>query len=570
MSNNASEYTEQLADILTPEAGLIASADPVLFGRALARAGMAAMANPAATSRATLSFLGTLVQAGRATAGVAVGRTVEPPVPAQGDRRFADATWSENPAFFALHQVYAAGARYLRDLLDSAPLDRASRGKAEFALNYLLDTIAPTNALATNPDALKRAFETGGISVLRGMRNMLDDMAHNHGRPRQVDPSPFALGENLAATPGKVVFRNELMELMQYEPQTDQVHEIPILCSPPWINKYYIMDLAPGKSLIEWAVQHGHTVFMISYRNPDASMRDTSMEDYLIHGPHTAMDVVAEITGQRTVNMIGLCLGGALTAMLVAYLKATGEDRVNAITLLNTLLDYREPGELGVFTDMATIERLEAKMEKTGYLPASEMRGTFDALRANDLIFNYVVNNWLKGEDPPPFDILAWNADSTNMPAEMHSWYLRSCYIGNELAEDEMELAGQHLSLKSVDCDAYIVAAQNDHIAPWRSSYMSTQLLGGDVRFCLSSRGHIAGVVNPPSPKARIWLSSDTPPDPDVWWENATESGRSWWEDWAEWIDDRAGRMVDARPVGSEAHPPIDLAPGQYVRATAD
>ena len=329
MSSSASEYTEQLADILTPEAGLITDADPVLFGRALARAGMTAMANPMAASRATLSFLATLAQAGRATAGLAVGRTVEAPVPASGDRRFSDATWSRNPAFFALHQVYAAGARYLRDLLDSAQLDDASRAKAEFALTFLLDSIAPTNALVTNPDALKRAFETGGLSVLRGMRNVLDDMLNNDGRPRQVDSSPFELGENLAATPGKVVFRNDLMELMQYEPQTEQVHEIPILCSPPWINKYYIMDLAPGKSLIEWAVQHGHTVFMISYRNPDASMRDTSMDDYLIHGPHTAMDVVAEITGQEKVNIIGLCLGGALTAMLVAYLKAIGEDRVN-------------------------------------------------------------------------------------------------------------------------------------------------------------------------------------------------------------------------------------------------
>jgi polyhydroxyalkanoate synthase len=294
------------------------------------------------------------------------------------------------------------------------------------------------------------------------------------------------------------------------------------------------------------------------------------MDDYLIHGPHTALDVVAEITGHEKVNIIGLCLGGALTAMLVAYLKAVGEDRVNSITLLNTLLDYREPGELGVFTDIGTIERLEAKMDKTGYLPASEMRGTFDALRPNDLIFNYVVSNWLKGESPPPFDILAWNADSTNMPAEMHSWYLRSCYINNELAENEMVLAGEHLSLKEVDCDAYIVAAQNDHIAPWRSSYTSTQLLGGDVRFCLSSRGHIAGVVNPPSPKAKIWLSSETPPDADAWLEAAEESARSWWEDWAGWIDERGGGTIAARPVGSEAHPPIDDAPGQYVRATAD
>lgn len=570
MSSTANDYTEQLADVLTPEAGLIADADPVLFGRALARAAAGTLANPFGTSRATMAFLQTLAEAGRATTGLALGRSVDPPLPTDGDQRFADPTWSENPAYFALHQTYAAGARYLRDLLAESRLDRASRGKAQFALNFFLDAIAPTNALATNPAALKRAFETGGLSLMRGVRNMLDDMVHNDGRPRQVDTSPFELGENLAATPGKVVFRNDLMELIQYEPQTEQVHEIPILCSPPWINKYYIMDLAPGKSLIEWAVQHGHTVFMISYRNPDTSMRDTSMDDYLIYGPHMALDVVKEITGQDTVNIIGLCLGGALTAMLVAWLKANGEDRVNSITLLNTLLDYREPGELGIFTDVGTVERLEAKMERKGYLPASEMRGTFDALRANDLIFNYVVNNWLKGEEPPPFDILTWNADSTNMPAEMHSWYLRACYIGNELAEGEMELAGQHLSLKRVDCDAYIVAAQNDHIAPWRSSYTSTQLLGGDVRFVLSSRGHIAGVVNPPSPKAKIWLSSESPADADQWWEQADESHRSWWEDWTQWIDERAGKMVAARAVGSEHYPPIDDAPGQYVRATAD
>jgi polyhydroxyalkanoate synthase len=569
-TSTAGDFAEQIADVLSPEAGLIADADPVLFGRALARAVASSAANPLAVTRATMSFATTLAAAGRATAALMLGREVEAPVPVDGDRRFADPTWSDNPAFFSLHQLYGAGARYLRDLLATADIDDHSRTKAEFALDFMLDTIAPTNALATNPEALKRAFETGGLSVMRGVRNLVDDMINNEGRPRQVDRSPFELGENLAATPGKVVFRNDLMELIQYEPQTDEVHEIPILCSPPWINKYYIMDLAPGKSFIEWAVQHGHTVFMISYRNPDASMRNTTMDDYLVYGPHAAMDIVASITGQDKVNIVGLCLGGALTTMLVAYLEASGEDRVNSITLLNTLLDYTEPGPLGVFTDLGTVERLEAKMDKTGYLPASEMRGTFDALRANDLIFNYVVNNWLKGEDPPPFDILTWNSDSTNMPAEMHSWYLRSCYLNNELATGEMELAGQRLNLKEVDCDAYIVAAQNDHIAPWRGSYTSTQLLGGDVRFVLSSRGHIAGVVNPPSPKAKIWLSSETPPDPDVWWEQAEESGLSWWEDWAEWIDERGGELVPARAAGSDTYPPIDQAPGQYVRQTGD
>ncbi|HSK92263.1 MAG TPA: alpha/beta fold hydrolase [Euzebyales bacterium] len=570
MTSTTSNDGERLADLLTPEVGLIADADPVLFGRALARGAMGAASNPWSTLRATTTFLSALAEAGRATAARALGRDVAGPVSADDDRRFADPTWQANPGFFALHQVYGAGVNYLRDLLRDARLDAATRAKAEFALNFALDAAAPTNALVTNPAAIKRAFETGGLSLLRGMRNFVDDVVHNNGRPQQVDTSPFELGENLAATPGKVVYRNDLMELIQYEPQTEQVHRVPILCSPPWINKYYIMDLAPGKSLVEWAVQHGHTVFMISYRNPDASMRDVSMDDYLVYGPRTAMDVIADITGEPKVNILGLCLGGALTTMMVAYLTAIGEDRVHSMTLLNTLLDYSEPGPLGVFTDIATVEGLEAKMQKKGYLPASEMRGTFDALRANDLIFNYVVANWLLGEQPPAFDILTWNADSTNMPAEMHSWYLRSCYINNELAEGQMELAGERLSLKQVECDTYIVAAQNDHIAPWRASYRSTQLLGGDVRFILSSRGHIAGVVNPPSAKAKVWKSSNTPPDPDVWWEQAEESGRSWWEDWAEWIGERGGEMTDARAVGSTRYPPVDQAPGKYVRATAD
>jgi polyhydroxyalkanoate synthase len=570
MTSTTSNDAERIADILTPEAGLIADADPVLFGRALARAAMGAAASPRDAFRTTVTFLSALSEAGRATASLAMGRAVDGPVGTDTDSRFADPTWAYNPGFFALHQLYGLGSRYLSELLAHARLDEPTRKKAEFALQFALDAAAPTNALPTNPAALKRAFETGGLSVLRGMRNFVNDMVSNGGRPRQVDTSPFVLGENLACTPGKVVFRNEIMELIQYEPQTEQVHRIPILCSPPWINKYYIMDLAPGKSLIEWAVQHGHTVFMISYRNPDASMRDTTMDDYLVHGPRAAMDVVADITGEQKVNIVGLCLGGALTAMMVAYLAASGEQRVNSITLLNTLLDYSEPGPLGVFTDLATVERLEAKMERKGYLPASEMRGTFDALRANDLIFNYVVNNWLHGEQPPAFDILTWNADSTNMPADMHSWYLRSCYINNELAEGKMEVAGERLSLKLVECDAYIVAAQNDHIAPWRSSYRSTQLLGGDVRFILSSRGHIAGIVNPPSPKARIWRSSNTPPNPDAWWDQADESGDSWWEDWSAWIAERGGEMTQPPAMGSKRYAPVDEAPGQYVRAKAD
>ena len=308
----------------------------------------------------------------------------------------------------------------------------------------------------------------------------------------------------MAATPGKVVFSNDLMELIQYAPQTPEVHAIPMLASPPWINKYYIMDLAPGRSFIEWAIRNGHTMFAISYRNPDESMRGVTLDDYLIAGPKTALDVISDITGADKIDITGLCLGGALTAMLAAYLAGTGDQRIGSVTLLNTMLDYSEPGVLGVFTDEPTVARLERQMAKQGFLEGSQMAGTFDMLRANDLIFGYVVSNWLMGKPPPAFDILAWNADSTRMPATMHSFYLRSLYIRNELARGELELAGQRLSLGDVKSDSYVVGAVNDHIVPWTTSYQATRLLGGGVRYVLSNGGHVAGIVNPPGPKGLV------------------------------------------------------------------
>ena len=321
--------------------------------------------------------------------------------------------------------------------MTAAELGPRWRGKAELATQLLIDAMAPTNFLATNPAALKRAFDTGGRSAAKGLTNLLDDLVSNGGKPRQVDASPFQLGENLAATKGKVVFRNSLMELLQYSPTTRTTYETPILCSPPWINKYYVMDLAPGRSFIQWAVDHGHTVFAISYRNPDQTMRGVKLDDYLLQGPVTALDVVRDITGAPQANVVGLCLGGTLTTMLIAYLDAIGDQRVKSATLLNTLIDFSQPGVLGAFTDRETVERLEAKMARQGYLEGREMATTFDLLRANDLIWNYVASNWLMGEGPPAFDILAWNADSTRMPAAMHSFYLRTCYLENQLARGD-------------------------------------------------------------------------------------------------------------------------------------
>jgi polyhydroxyalkanoate synthase subunit PhaC len=362
-----------------------------------------------------------------------------------------------------------------------------------------------------------------------------------------------------------VVFRNHLMELLQYEPQTETTYEIPLLLSPPWINKYYIMDLAPGRSFAEWAVRHGHTVFAISYRNPDATMRDVALDDYLLHGPHTALDVIRAITGSPKVNMVGLCLGGTLTAMLLAHLAHEREDRIETATLLNTLVDFGEPGMLGSFTDARSVRRMAARMADGGVLDGRDMALTFDLLRANDLIWSYVVSGWLMGEKPPAFDLLAWNADSTRMPAAMHSFYLRHCYAENQLARGEMELAGTPLRLEQIREQVYVLAARDDHIVPWTSAYATTQLVGGAARFVLSSSGHIAGIVNPPGPKGRHWTNDETPSDPQDWLEGAVERRGSWWDDWTAWIAARAGGRREPPPTGTAEYPPLGDAPGDYV-----
>ncbi|MGH3996372.1 MAG: PHA/PHB synthase family protein, partial [Pseudonocardiaceae bacterium] len=440
--------------------------------------------------------------------------------------------------------------------------------KADFALRQILAAAAPTNWLPTNPVALKKAFDTGGLSLVRGARNMFRDGVTNKGMPRQVTPGQFRPGHELAATPGKVVFRNRLMELIQYKSQTEMVHAVPLLFSPPWINKYYIMDLAPGKSLVEWAVQHGHTCFMISYRNPDQALAKVAMSDYLREGPLAALEVVEEITGTQQTNMAGLCLGGTLAAATLAWLAARGQDRVQSLTVMNTLLDFTIPGQLGVFTDEASIQRMDQILKRKGYLPAGSMATTFNLLRARDLVWNYVVNDWLLGQDPAPFDILSWNSDSTRMPAAMQTEYLRSLYLENRLAKGQLELAGEQLDLSRVNQDSYFVSAERDHIAPWAAVYQSARLPGGTVRFMLSNSGHIAGVVNPPNPKSRHWVgTADTlPEDPEVWREQATEVALSWWEDWTPWIAARAGEWQAPPPMGSTMHPPLEDAPGSYVR----
>jgi polyhydroxyalkanoate synthase subunit PhaC len=555
----------QAAEVLAPEGGL-AGLDPVSFSKALTHLGTEVARRPVPTLRAFSRYGAGLGVAGMAAAARAVGMKTPGAIsPPAKDRRFADPAWEQNAGFFALLQGYRLFGRLVDDLLEVAELEEPWAGKASFALRSVVDALAPTNVLPGNPAALKRAFDTGGLSLAKGARNWMTDVATNHGLPRKVDRSAFTLGKNLAATPGQVVFRNDLMELIQYAPTTETTHSVPLLFSPPWINKYYVMDLAPGRSFAEWAVSHGHTVFQISYRNPDETMGNVRLDDYLLDGPRQALDVINEITGSEKVNMVGLCLGGSLTAMLLAYLAAKGDNRVNSATFLNTLIDFSEPGGLGAFSDPESVSRIEAKMAKKGFLDAREMARTFDFMRANDLIWSYVATSWLMGEDPPAFDILAWNEDGTRMPAAMHSFYLRSCYIENQLARGEMTLAGTRLHLEDVKADTYILGAKEDHIAPWTSSYKSTHLLAGKVRFVLSSSGHIAGIVNPPNPKSRHWTNSKTPPSPKDWLEGAREHQGSWWEDWAGWIAERAGPRRELPRLGSDTYPAIADAPGSYV-----
>ncbi|MCD2193255.1 alpha/beta fold hydrolase [Actinomycetospora endophytica] len=569
-------------ETFVPDA-VLARTDPALFGRTALQLAQGWATHPGEVGRAASTLAAVSARIGAATAGRALrglaggditGGDDAAPMPITKDGRFKDTTWTENPGYWALRQEYLALVSFFEDLVGAAGLDPDSDERARMLMGLVGSVVSPTNVLPGNPAALKRAFETGGASVVGGLRNLLDDLATNNGKPRQVDASKLRVGQELAATPGKVVYRNRLMELVQFDAQTDEVHEIPLLCSPPWINKYYVMDLAPERSLVEWAVQHGHTVFMISYRDPDSSMASTTFEDYLELGPAAALDVVTGITGSDKVNVMGLCLGGLMAALLTTRCAVRGDDRINSLTLLNTMLDYSEVGPVSSFVSPEIVERLEQSMKQTGYLPAESMATTFDLLRANDLIFNYIGPNWLEGKAPPAFDILAWNSDSTRMPAAMHASYLRHFYLDNELSRGVLELDGDLLSLKSAQADTFIVAAENDHIAPWRTSFTSTELLGGDVTFVLSTAGHIAGVVNPPSPKAKHWVgtvgaSGPDAPGPDAWRSRSTEVKGSWWDTWAEWIGERAGGMRTPPVTGSDEHPVLGDAPGDYVRGTA-
>ena len=545
---------------------LLAKVDQSDFGGAFRSVFLAdAMRRPLHFAKAGLDLSAAQAAVAARAAQRAFGRGNGGPL-APGDNRFADRTWQANPAFRTLAESYLSTVQWAQQLVDTSHASPIQREKARFALNMMLDAMAPTNVPWMNPAVWKETFETGGQNVIAGASNFVDDVLHNGGRPRQVDTTSFSLGKNLAATPGRVVMRNSLMELLMYEPQTDLVHAQPIVCSPPWINKYYIMDLAPGRSFIEYAVQHGFTVFCISYRNPDASMRGVTWDDYLQLGLMAALDQASELTGSPVVNIVGLCLGGTMSTIGLAHLAAKGEaERVGWMTVTNTLVDFSIPGNLGVFADRTSVTRLEQNMKQSGYLEGSAMAQTFDWLRGNDLVWSYVVNNWFMGKTPAAFDLLAWNGDSTNMPAAMHTQYLRACYVDNLLIRPgAFQIAGTAIDLGKIKQPMYVLGAENDHIAPWKGTYLTTQWVGGEVRYTLTSSGHVAGIVNPPgNPKAAFWTRphAQRGVDAQTWRDGAERVSGSWWDDWVEWAAARSGELVMPPRV-----PAGEPAPGSYAK----
>ena len=591
------------------------------------------------------------------TARRLAGEEVEPAVtPEPGDRRFKDDAWSENLLYDHIKQSYLLASKFmLSTVRETEGLDPHTAHKVDFYTRQFIDALAPTNFAMTNPEVARRTVETGGENLVQGLSNMLEDLERGQGqlRVRMTDPEKFRLGENVAITPGKVVFENDLMQLLQYTPTTETVRKRPLVVIPPWINKYYILDLRPKNSFIKWAVDQGHTVFVISWVNPDERLAGKTMDDYLLEGPVAALDAVGKATGESRVNAIGYCLGGTLLAATLAYLKAlnageagdpagpadvpetaqvvepskasenaeagegveagsTGDagnagnaaqvlpapedsetlgsateaasagarqdaeaariatDQRPAIasaTFFTTMVDFAEPGELGVFIDEEQLALVEESMKDKGYFDGAKMAEAFNLLRANDLIWSFVINNYLMGRDPFPFDLLYWNSDSTRMPRAMHSAYLREMYQHNRLREPGgITLDGVPIDLTSIDVPVYILSTREDHIAPWKSTYAATRLYRGPIRFVLAMSGHIAGVVNPPSANKYGYFTGDLADTPDSWLDAAAAHDGSWWPDWDAWVSGHGGGDTAPREPGDGALPVIEDAPGRYVK----
>jgi polyhydroxyalkanoate synthase len=553
------------ADLQIPDPGVVAAT--------MRRVGEALLADPAGLVEANLHYFEQMAEIGRRQLQRLAGDPVEPlVVPERSDRRFKDEAWSDDIVFDFLKQSYLVSSRWMKEVVGAAKgLDPHTRAKAEFYARQITDALAPSNFPHTNPVVLREAYATHGESLLRGLENLVGDLERGDLRIRSSRDELFEVGANLATTAGAVILENDLMQLIQYAPTTEQVLRRPLLIVPPWINKYYILDLRPQNSFVRWAVGQGFTVFLISWANPGPELAHKTFDDYLSEGPMAAMAAIERVTGERDLLLIGYCLGGTLTACLLAWLAARSDDRIKAATFLTTMTDFADPGDLGVFIDDEQLTLIEQHMARRGYLEAAYMQRVFSLLRANDLIWTFAVNNYLLGREPPPFDLLYWNADGTRMPHMMHRFYLRHMYERNLLVEPGgITLLGEPMELGRIRVPAYFLSTREDHIAPWKATYRGARRFGGPVRFVLGGSGHIAGVVNPPSSaKYGFWTNGRRPASPEAWLEGASLHDGSWWPDWSAWATRRGGRRVAARPPGGGALEPIERAPGRFVRSRA-
>ena len=547
--------------------------DPLNLGSALTELFARMMSDPMGLMEKQVGFLQDYIFLWQKTAQKLFGEESDAVAePLNKDRRFRDEAWEKNAIFDFMKQSYLLSAKFIQKSVSEVDgLSPHDARKIDFYTRQFVDAMSPSNFLITNPEVLKATIDSNGENLVKGFENLLEDIERGNGNVRisMTDKKSFEVGKNLALTKGKVIYRNDLIELIQYDPTTAEVNKTPLLVMPAWINKFYILDLQPENSCVKWAVEQGHTVFVISWVNPDEKLSKKGFDEYMTEGPLAALEAIEKATGEKEVGVVAYCLGGTLLSITLAWLHAKKQQsRVKSATYLTTMIDFSDAGELSVFVDEEQLKLLEDRMSQNGYLEGSEMAMTFNMLRANDLIWSFVVNNYLLGKDPFPFDLLYWNTDSTRMPAAMHSFYLRNMYQKNNLIKPNgITVGGVPIDLRTITTPSYILATREDHIAPWKSTYVATQTYKSTIRFVLSASGHIAGVINPPvKQKYCYWTNEKLPASPDKWLETAKETAGSWWPDWHKWQMQFAGGKVPARVVGAGKLKPLEDAPGSFVK----
>jgi polyhydroxyalkanoate synthase len=548
------------------------SRDPLNLGQTFVDFLGQAMRNPAHFVEANFKLWHEYLNLWQHAARRLLGEDVPPVIePSPGDKRFKDKDWSEQQVFDFIKQSYLLSARWLQSTMsDVKGLDEKTRKKVDFYTKQFADALSPSNFLFTNPEVLRTTFESNGENLVKGLDNLLRDLERGKGQLAitQTDMAYFEVGRNLALTPAKVVFQNDLLQLIQYEPTTEQQYKRPLVIFPPWINKYYILDLGEKNSFVKWATARGYTVFVASWVNPDSKLAQKTFEDYMREGVFAALDAIEKATGEKEVNAIGYCIGGTLLSATLAYMAAKGDNRIKSATFFAAQADFSESGDLQVFIDDAQLKSMEQTMKASGgYLDGAKMATTFNMLRSNDLIWSFVVNNYLLGREPMRFDLLYWNADATRMPIKMHMFYLRECYRENNLAKGKMVLGGETLDLSKVKIPMYLQSSKEDHIAPYRSVYKSTKLFKGPITFMMAGSGHIAGVINhPDAKKYQYWTNDKLPENVEDWIASATETPGSWWPHWDKWLSKQSGEKVAARVPGDGKLNVIEAAPGAYAK----